>query len=442
MDKESISRLGLDYINGIDSENSDEIYDPTTNNHIIILRLLKDSHLSCPHCGLVNSFISKGSKSQILYHSSANEDNIKIKLMRRVYLCKCGHTFKEPNPFLTLKRKNTLQREFKILESLRDINKSFTDVANEFNISTTSVINTFDAKVDIKRQTLTEVLCVDEVYSKHCGYHKYCFITYSPQLDKILDVLPSRNKEDLCGYFGNIPITERNRVKYFSMDLYDVYRQVAKLCFPNALICADHFHVIKNLGDFFNSIRIRVMKKYEHLKWQNDNWYWLYKKYWKKLLKDPSKLGYKKFKVNRAGMYLDDHQIVNYMLSIDDELKDAYELLNEYRNFNSCANINNAEEWLDKLIIKFHNSRSDEFYKAYKLLKNWRQEIINSFHRVNGHVISNGGMERANRDVKTIIRHAYGFTNFPRLRNRIMYVKNDDATILYYRKENQKKKVC
>ena len=54
----------------------------------------------------------------------------------------------------------------------------------------------------------------------------------------------------------------------------------------------------------------------------------------------------------------------------------------------------------------------------------------------------NGGMERANRDVKTIIRHAYGFTNFPRLRNRIMYVKNDDATILYYRKENQKKKVC
>ena len=37
MDKESISRLGLDYINGIDSENSDEIYDPTTNNHIIIL---------------------------------------------------------------------------------------------------------------------------------------------------------------------------------------------------------------------------------------------------------------------------------------------------------------------------------------------------------------------------------------------------------------------
>ena len=129
------------------------------------------------------------------------------------------------------------------------MNKSFTDVAKEFNVSVQTVINIFDAKVDIQRQTLTQVLCVDEVYSKHCGYHKFCFVTYSPQLDKILDVLPSRNKEDLLGYFGNIPLEERKRVKYFSMDLYDTYRQVAKLCFPNAIICADHFHVIKNLGD-------------------------------------------------------------------------------------------------------------------------------------------------------------------------------------------------
>ena len=133
-------------------------------------------------------------------------------------------------------------------------------------------------------------------------------------------------------------------------------------------------------------------------------------------------------------MYLSEHEIVDYMLSIDSNLKDAYELLNEYRNFNSVATINNAAEMLDELIIKFHNSKIDEYYKSYKLLKNWRQEIINSFHRINGHVISNGGMERANSDIKTIIRHAYGFTNFSRLRNRIMYVKNDDASILGYRK--------
>ncbi len=122
------------------------------------------------------------------------------------------------------------------------------------------------------------------------------------------------------------------------------------------------------------------------------------------------------------------------MLSIDSELRKGYELLNEYRNFNSCATIENAAEWLDELIIKYHNSPLEEYYKAYKLLKNWRQEIINSFNRINGYIISNGGMERANRDIKTIVRSSYGFSNFERFRNRIMYCKNNDASILAYRK--------
>ena len=45
MDKESISRLGLDYISGIDVESSDEIYDPSTTNHIIVLKLIKQSNV-------------------------------------------------------------------------------------------------------------------------------------------------------------------------------------------------------------------------------------------------------------------------------------------------------------------------------------------------------------------------------------------------------------
>lgn len=49
-------------------------------------------------------------------------------------------------------------------------------------------------------------------------------------------------------------------------------------------------------------------------------------------------------------------------------------------------------------------------------------------------------MEKAKKDVKTLIRHAYGVRNFDRVRNRIMYVKNDDAPILSERKEKNKKK--
>lgn len=432
MDYESIKRLGLDYIKNIDAESSDEVYDPITTNHTIILKLKKDGY-TCPLCGISNGYRIRSSRIQYFNHSSSNEDNITIKLSRRSFQCECGKVFTEPNPFSSSKRKNTLQKDYKVLFALKDINKSFSDVAKEFGLSVTTVINTFDAKVDIKRQTLTEVLCVDEVYSKHFAYRHYCFVLYSPQLDKILDVLNSRNKEDLCSYFGKIPMRERNRVKYFSMDLYDVYRQVAELCFPNALICADHFHVIKNLSMCFNRGRVRIMKNYTYLKERNDPWYWLYKKYWKLLLMNPSKLSYSKQKVSKSGMVMDQHQIVDYMLSIDKNLRDAYELMNDYKDFNSTASIGDAEERLDELIERFHNSKFKEYYEFYRLLKNWRQEIINSFNKVHDHIISNGGMERANRDIKTLIRHAYGFRNFSRIRNRILYVKNDDAAILGYR---------
>ena len=62
---------------------------------------------------------------------------------------------------------------------------------------------------------------------------------------------------------------------------------------------------------------------------------------------------------------------------------------------------------LDELIIKLHNTKIEEYYKEYKSLKNWSIEIIISFHKINVHVISNVGMERANRDIKTINRYTY-----------------------------------
>ena len=82
--------------------------------------------------------------------------------------------------------------------------------------------------------------------------------------------------------------------------------------------------------------------------------------------------------------------------------------------------------------------------KAYisfcKLLKNWRVEIINSFNQINDYRISNGPMEIANRDIKTILRLSFGSSNFPRMRNRIMWVMNDDSAILYIRKSSTNKR--
>lgn len=240
----------------------------------------------------------------------------------------------------------------------------------------------------------------------------------------------------------NISQAERDKVLFFSLDLYDHYRLIAQKYFPKAKISADSFHVVKNLLTDFQKIRIRVMKRFEHLKSEGSNYYWLYKKYWKILAKDKSKLHYKRIKVNKSRMYLTLRQIIDYMLSLDDTLKRAYELKEEYLNFNSTATIDNCELWLDEIIYKFQTSGIEEYIHFWKLLKAWRKEIINSFNRINGYRISNGPIERTNRDIKTIFRLSFGSTNFQRMRNRIMWVLNDDAPILYTRKNKTNKRKC
>lgn len=440
MDYESIKRLGLDHMN-IDSLTSYESYDSTLNNHIIFVHLIKDDNIVCPLCGTINDHTNKGSKSQLIKYSSALEDNITIKLYRRIYKCNsCNHTFKEHNPFTEVKRQTSIHRDYKILESLKSITSTYTHTAKKFNVSTTYVINLFDKKVDLKRLKLPEIICVDEVYSKRLSYHHYCFIIYSPKERKIVDVLNSRRLEQLDDYFFKIPRIERDAVRYFSIDLYDNYKILAKKYFKNALICADSFHVIKNLSQFFHRLRIRVMKQYSYLKNQNDNYYWLFKSYWKLLTKDRSKLTHKKQKIGRSKQYMSSYEIIDYMLSIDKELKLAYELLHEYRTFNEIATIDNAGEWFDELVLRFQSSGITEFIPAWKLLKNWREEIINSFTRVDGYRISNGPMERINRDIKTLFRLSFGTTNFERMRNRIMYSLNSDSPILYHRKQKTNKR--
>lgn len=431
MDYESIKRLGLESY-GIDPENSRETYDSSNSNHTIIAHLLKQDEVICPLCGVVNEVTIVGSRSQLIKYSTAIEDNIIIKLYRREYQCKgCSHRFKEKNPFADVKHQISMNKDYKILESLKSIKATYTEVAKQFNVSPTYVSNLFDRKVHVERLPLSEVICVDEVYSKKLSYHHYCFVIYNPKERKIIDVLDSRRIDGLEQYFSKIPKEEREKVKYFSMDLYNNYRLIAQKWLPNALICADSFHVIKNLSQFFHQIRIRIMKHYSYLKDDNDMHYWFFKKYFKLLTIDQSKLNYKKHLVKKTGQLMSSNLIVEEMLELDPELKLAYELLHEYRLFNSKATEANCAEWFDKLVLKFKESKIDEYVQAWKLLLNWRKEILNSFKKLGDYRVSNGPMERANRDIKTLFRSSFGSRNFTRMRNRIMYSINQDCAILY-----------
>ncbi|MCB6602918.1 transposase, partial [Erysipelatoclostridium ramosum] len=80
---------------------------------------------------------------------------------------------------------------------------------------------------------------------------------------ELIDMLPERKKYSLLSYFEKIPVSEKSNVRYFIMDMYAVYRDVVHFRFPRANIAVDSFHVVKNINDALNAVRIRIMKGYD-----------------------------------------------------------------------------------------------------------------------------------------------------------------------------------
>ena len=434
---EIFNMTGIDTTN-IDFDKSYTSFDTNTHNIIIEIYLKKDNNIKCDQCSS-NNVVVNGSKVTTVKTSTVESKNAIARVHRRRYKCKvCGnHTFLEINPLRTDGHRISVQKEIMILNALRDKTRTYLSVANEFDVSSTYVTNLFDTKVSLNRLKLPEVMCVDEVYLKKLVNNGYCFVMYAPQWKKIIDFLDSRHKNDLIDYFSKIPQEEKNNVKFVSMDLYDNYRDVIKKCFPKAKICADPFHVVKQLSICFKKIRIDTMKSFESLKYEGHNYYWLYKRFWKFLAKDINKLPDSYIKVSKSGTLMTKYQIIDNMLNLNPTLRLAYELKEEYRNFVATATIDTAEKELLDLITKFKSAHINDYDPFISIMQNWKNEIINSFNKINGHKISNGPMERVNRDIKTLNDISFGATNFTRMRNRIMLSINDGAPILAYRKENK-----
>lgn len=427
MDFESIKHLGVNpYLFIFDD--CEERFDQDNINHIIILHMIKENNKECPLCKS-NKVVSKGTKSNEFIHANRDEKNIKIKLYRHVYKCNnCNHYFRQDNPFVIQGNKLTHSNDVEILEAIRNIKTTYSDIAKRFNVSPTYVQNLFDKKVKVSRGSMPTVLAIDEVYNRKLTSTKYCCVLYDPMNRKIVDILDSRRKDYLIDYFARIPYSEKKEIVVVSMDLYKNYRDIVHLCLPEACIAADSFHVIKNLNECFNKIRKRIMRNYEFLKKEKSYYYWFLKKFWKYLLmnvEDPGEV----IEIRKTGATMTVTAIIEAMLKVDEELKRAYNLKELYREFNLTATYANANEQFDVIAEAFKQSQIKEYYTFYKLLINWKNEILTSFLRLGNWRVSNGNLERKNSDIKTLVKVSNGFTNFTRTRNRIMFSINKNVPI-------------
>ncbi len=397
-------------------------------NAIITLNVIRQS---CPECGSITKRIHDYHK-RTLTHAVINDVYTNIIFNQRRYRCiACGKSFPETNPFAFPNRRISSYVILRVMKMLRNPRMTFSQVADAVGLSVSSVSRIFDRFAGVTPISLPTCLCIDEVYAIKYKQKIYACVLVDMQTSQVYDLLPSRRKSDLASYFSRINPEERDKVKYICMDMYQLYKDVAEVYFPCAKICIDSFHVIQQVNNAFNTIRIRVMKSFE----TTSEEYQLLKKFNWILTKTASKLDLhepidlRKYYYCFNSQYVTPRVMIDKMLSWSFELNAAYSMKEEYSYINRTSSSENAEQRIDNFIAELLLYDVRELTKVARTLHRWKPEIINSFDRVNGQRISNGPIESVNSRIKIIKQNGNGYRNFERFKLRVLYSLNDNSSV-------------
>lgn len=360
----------------------------------IYLKMAKSIH-KCPNCGEMTSKVHDY-RTQIIKDIPAHGQYVYLHLKKRRHVCKsCKKRFYEQVSFLPKYHRMTSRFYAYIINQLREV-YSYASVARQNNISGATVSRIFD-NIKYPKPRLPKVLSIDEFKGNAEGEKFQCILT-NPDKQEVLDILPKRRLDDLCGYFGEY--VGRKDVKYVVMDMSTLFKSMAKSCFPKARIVTDKYHVVRQV-----TWALEAVRKSEQKKFSKDR-----RKYFKRsrhlLNKHSSKLT------------TDEQNQLTVMLSASQRLRIAYLIKTNFERFMSCKSKEVARKELSKWIVLTQSYKMPEFDNCCKAFINWSNEILEMF----GCTYSNGYTEGMNNKIKVVKRNAYGVRNFERFRNRILHV--------------------
>ena len=269
------------------------------------------------------------------------------------------------------------------------------EIGCRYNVSGMTAMRYFRC-VNHKPTELPEVLSLDE-FKGNSGGQKYNSIVDDPQNRKVIDILPNRYENDLIRYFSQFE--SRKNVKYFVCDMNPHFRQVGKICFKNAVVVADRYHVIRQAYWAMERVRKNEQNKLSAS----------FRKYFKKskylLMKPIEKLTEEE--ANKLAL----------MFEISPRLADAYRLKNEFLTVIRSKSSEEGRKKLADWLFSVEVMDLPEFRDCTKAYHNWFKEILNSMDVP----WSNGFIEGCNNKTKVLKRVCFGMRNFRNFRNRILF---------------------
>lgn len=323
-----------------------------------------------------------------------------LKIKKRRFRCqKCKSIFREPvngikKGFRTTQRyRRNLMHDSSNFDTLKK-------VAKRNNCSQWLVYKCYYEQIELENRKYQtpwpKTVGIDEHSFIRNKYGRKDFTTIFVDYNnkKVREAVYGRAPADLlsCEKLNNIK--GRENVKNVITDLSPGFRSFVKSFFPNAIITADKFHVLKLLSGAIQRYKRDVIGKQR---------------------KNPFKM-----MLQKKGKNLRPHEktTLRAILHFYPELRDIYtakealHTLYEIKGYKKASNaFNRLTDWLGY-------SKIPELQTLRRTLKSWRQEILNYFKTK----LSNGRTEGYNRKAKVIQRNAYGFRNFENYRLKLIYL--------------------
>jgi transposase len=357
----------------------------------ISIELPRRKHI-CPCCGAKTDRVHDYRMQSIKDVPLARDTFLHLR--KRRYRCDCGKRFFEKNTFLPRYYRVTSRLVAEIMFAFKKT-VSAKEIGCRYNVSSVTAMRYFNL-FNKKLTELPEVISLDE-FKGNSGGQKYNSIIVDPKEKVVLDILPNRFESDLVKYFSQFP--NRTKVKYFVCDMNPHFRQVAKICFPQATIVADKYHVIRQVYWAMEKVRKNEQNKLPKR----------HRIYFKKskslLMKRMEKLT------------LDEMDRLALMFEIAPRLADAYRVKNDFlsviRSKSSAEGKQRLVDWLYSVEIM----ELPEFDDCTKAYHNWFQEITNALDVP----WTNGYIEGCNNKTKVLKRVSYGMRNFNNFRKRILF---------------------
>ena len=407
---------------GIDPDNfTVQEQEPIKTRDGFVYEVTQDTgNRKCPHCGNPGTHIHGHYYAEI---DCSETDQIKdiVRIKKSRFKClKCGKTFTLPIKGISPYSKSSEQ---KLRMILNDFTKpiAFSQIAERYQISTAGVIKIFDKNIPyVPRCSMPEVLCIDEIRFHEEYDQKYCCVLYDFHKKRIVDIIKNRQMPYLDEYFSSIPETERERVRYFISDMYDGYATVCRKYFRNALHIIDLFHIITQMTNAVNKLRIQTM----NTKILKDSFeYNFMKTHWKEFLCRRSKISNKTFTSRKTGESLHYSDLVFRCVWFDKDLLEAYNTLQDLFKYDRHTTFSKALEFIDNISKRLLSSDSEVLRSVGRTYRKWKFGIANSFSDNQNHIrYSNAIAESLNNQLKTIVKTAYGYHNFERFRKRAMII--------------------